>query len=72
MRQLSVLGGYTPKVRDAGKDAFNRVQYERAEVLKLRAKLKAAESSLADAEQTREDMRADCGRCDDCSACIGG
>ena len=64
MRQTSVLGGYRPQVRDAGRDAFQRVQYERAEVRKLQAKLE-------DAEQEREDMRAECGKCDDCSACIG-
>ena len=67
----SVLGGNRPQTRDAGKDAFNRVQYERGEVRKLRAKLEEAERRLADAEQEREDMRAECNHCDDCSACIG-
>ena len=67
----SILGGARPQVRDAGKDVFNRVQYLRGEKRKAMAKLDDIERQLADAEQERQDMRAECNHCDDCSACIG-
>lgn len=67
----SVLGGYRPNVQDAGQDAFNRVRYLKAEVIKARTKLDDVERQLEDAQASRESMRAECGKCGDCSACIG-
>ena len=67
----SVLGGYRPEVRDAGRDAFQRVQYLKAEVSKAQEKLDRADAQLAYAEEERNSMRKECRKCGDCSACIG-
>ena len=73
MRKVpSVLGGFRPVVRDAGRDAFDRVKYLRAEVKKEKNKLERLEAALSEAEAERNEMRKECGHCDDCSACIGG
>lgn len=67
----SVLGGFRPHVRDAGRDAFQRVQYLKAEVNRAQDKLDRLESQLAAAEEERNAMRKECRKCGDCSACIG-
>lgn len=70
-RTPSVLGGYRPQVRDPGRDANARVQYLEAEVETAQAKLDKAKSQLAAAKAERESMRRACGKCKNCSACLG-